>query len=101
MPIGIHLKEKDFSDHKIDILEGDSIYMFTDGYFDQIGGAKRKKFMSKAFKIVVFGEKFKSAFEICIPYGRSSISNSNSVILMEPLALNSVYFSSSRVDNLP
>jgi len=54
MPIGIHIKEKEsFTDHKIDILDGDSIYMFSDGYMDQIGGEKRKKFMSRSFKSLI------------------------------------------------
>ena len=30
--------------------EGDTIYMFSDGYTDQFGGEKGKKFTSKRFK---------------------------------------------------
>ena len=32
---------------KIDLMKGDSLYIFTDGYADQFGGAKGKKFKYK------------------------------------------------------
>ncbi|NOZ46704.1 MAG: SpoIIE family protein phosphatase [Chlorobi bacterium] len=51
MPIGIHIKEKDsFTDHQFDIMDGDTFYMFSDGFIDQMGGEKSKKFMTKPFK---------------------------------------------------
>ncbi|MFH1321749.1 MAG: SpoIIE family protein phosphatase, partial [Bacteroidota bacterium] len=40
----------DFTTHKINLQKGDTIYMFSDGYHDQFGGAKGKKFMKKRFK---------------------------------------------------
>jgi len=51
MPIGIY-KEKtgSFTNHEIDIREGDTFYMFSDGYIDQFGGPKAKKFMARKFK---------------------------------------------------
>jgi len=39
-----------FKEHKVNILEGDTIYMFTDGYADQFGGEKGKKFMTRQLK---------------------------------------------------
>lgn len=39
-----------FKSHVIHILPGDVIYMFTDGYPDQFGGPKEKKFMIRRFK---------------------------------------------------
>ncbi len=33
-----------FANHKVDIRKGDSLYIFTDGYADQFGGPKGKKF---------------------------------------------------------
>lgn len=36
-----------FSDIEIQIKQGDLLYCFTDGYYDQIGGEKNKKIMSK------------------------------------------------------
>jgi serine phosphatase RsbU (regulator of sigma subunit)/Tfp pilus assembly protein PilF len=51
MPIGIY-KEKtgSFTNHEIDIREGDTYYIFSDGYVDQFGGPKAKKFMAGKFK---------------------------------------------------
>lgn len=52
MPIGIYLKARDdkFSSETIKLKPNDTFYMFSDGYVDQFGGEKRKKFMSKNFK---------------------------------------------------
>ncbi len=36
--------------HEIDVIEGDAIYMTTDGYPDQFGGVKGKKFKLKQMK---------------------------------------------------
>jgi serine phosphatase RsbU (regulator of sigma subunit) len=47
MSIGISLKESPFSQTEIDIMEGDTIYLFTDGFADQLGGKTRKKFLRK------------------------------------------------------
>lgn len=48
-PIAIHLKERDFTNHEIDVQKGDCLYMFSDGYKDQFGGEKGQKFKSKKF----------------------------------------------------
>ncbi len=48
MPVGKHDKEdQSFSEHEVDLKSGDMIYLFTDGYADQFGGPKGKKFMYK------------------------------------------------------
>lgn len=39
-----------FTNHELNLKQGDSIYIFTDGYIDQFGGEKGKKFMVKNFK---------------------------------------------------
>ncbi|HSH66458.1 MAG TPA: tetratricopeptide repeat protein, partial [Bacteroidia bacterium] len=39
-----------FSNREIEIKKGDMIYLFTDGFPDQIGGPKRKKFYYQPFK---------------------------------------------------
>lgn len=49
-PIGNYSHNKPFTNHTISLEKGDSIYTFTDGYADQFGGPKEKKFMYKPFK---------------------------------------------------
>ncbi|MCB9360064.1 MAG: SpoIIE family protein phosphatase [Flavobacteriales bacterium] len=49
-PIGKSLKRHPFTNHNIELVKNDSIYLFSDGYADQFGGPKGKKFMYKAFK---------------------------------------------------
>ncbi len=51
MPIGIHTRhKKPFTRHSLDLQKGDMIYTFSDGYPDQFGGPKQKKFMIRNFK---------------------------------------------------
>lgn len=51
MPIGIHRRSnKKFTNHEIEYQEDDIIYMFSDGYTDQIGGEFRRKFNSSPFR---------------------------------------------------
>jgi serine phosphatase RsbU (regulator of sigma subunit) len=39
-----------FTNHVFDLQKGDSIYLFTDGFVDQIGGESRKKFYYAPFR---------------------------------------------------
>jgi serine phosphatase RsbU (regulator of sigma subunit) len=52
MPIGISEKKLPFSSSHFN-NEGYSIYMFSDGFLDQFGGPRGKKFMSKNFKKLI------------------------------------------------
>ncbi len=47
MPIGEGIREESFTSHKFDVKECDMIYLYTDGYADQFGGPKGKKFKYK------------------------------------------------------
>lgn len=49
-PIGVHWEETEFTNHVIKLQEQDSLYVFTDGFVDQYGGKKRKKFKTRNFK---------------------------------------------------
>ena len=40
----------DFQTKKIELIPGDNIYMFSDGYADQFGGEKGRKLLLKTFK---------------------------------------------------
>lgn len=51
MPVGKHTNDAVlFTQHTIDLFEGDIIYTITDGFADQFGGTNQKKFMKKKLK---------------------------------------------------
>ena len=51
-PIGLRISDQlqHFSNQKIDLQKGDTLYIFSDGYADQFGGDKGKKFMAGRFR---------------------------------------------------
>ena len=49
-PIGQYDYRKPYSNHEIQLKENDSIYIFSDGFADQFGGEKGKKYKSKKMK---------------------------------------------------
>ncbi len=49
-PVGVYLKEIPFVNHNIKFEPKDSFYLFSDGFVDQFGGEKNKKFTTKKFK---------------------------------------------------
>ncbi len=54
MPVGIHHKDKtSFKNNIIKIQKGDVYYIYSDGYIDQFGGEKGRKFMVKRFKQII------------------------------------------------
>ena len=44
------LKDRSFTTHIIDVNKGDTIYLFSDGYPDQIGGPRDKKYKSSRYR---------------------------------------------------
>lgn len=51
MPIGIYVgDETPFTNHEIELVKGESYYIFTDGFADQMGGTNGKKFRYKTFR---------------------------------------------------
>lgn len=54
-PIGAFLGEelKKFKNHEIDLVPGDCVYIFSDGYKDQFGGEQGKKFLAKRFRDLI------------------------------------------------
>jgi serine phosphatase RsbU (regulator of sigma subunit) len=51
MPIGIYYGEKEtFTNYEIKVFKGDTIYIFSDGFADQFGGAKGTKYMKYNLK---------------------------------------------------
>lgn len=54
MTIGISaLTEKSFTNNIVDIMPGDSFYLFSDGFSDQFGGSADKKFKYKNFRRII------------------------------------------------
>ena len=49
-PIGKFEQSQPFTTHNVKLLKGDSLYIFSDGFVDQFGGDKGKKFKAKPFK---------------------------------------------------
>ena len=66
-PVGNHLVNDPFTNHKIQLQKGDVIYVFSDGIQDQFGGPKGKKFKVKRLKdllLEIHQEKPKNQHEI-------------------------------------
>ncbi len=50
MPVAIHYNMRPFELQEFDLRKGDCLYMFSDGFGDQFGGDRQKKFMVKNLK---------------------------------------------------
>ncbi len=48
MPVGKGENELSFTSHTVELQKGDNLYLYTDGFADQFGGPKGKKFKYKA-----------------------------------------------------
>jgi len=64
-PIGGEQREekREFTNQKFELEEGDTFYIFSDGYVDQFGGAKDKKFMTARFRELLIGNYGKNLNE--------------------------------------
>ena len=63
MPIAIHVLMDDFRLNEIELMSGDTLYVFSDGYADQFGGKKGKKFKYKPFKRIFLENQHLSMHE--------------------------------------
>lgn len=61
-PVGIHFDNTKFETHKIQLIPGDAIYLFSDGFADQFGGEKGKKLKYSTFKTLLL-ENFEASME--------------------------------------
>jgi len=57
---GFTSEKQHFESHNINLEKGESIYLFTDGYADQFGGANGKKLTTKKFRDTILGIHDKS-----------------------------------------
>jgi serine phosphatase RsbU (regulator of sigma subunit) len=63
-PIGFYDNiDKNFETTEIHLQKGDSFYLFSDGYVDQFGGEKQKKFNKKAFRNLLLDIQYLSLEE--------------------------------------
>ncbi len=53
MPVGVHLKEKSFTNHKVKLQKGDCFYLFSDGIIDQFGETGGEKFKMKRLMALI------------------------------------------------
>jgi len=59
-PIGYFEKQAPFKNHIGEIEQGDRVYLISDGYADQFGGPKGKKFKYKALKNLILANQNKN-----------------------------------------
>ena len=59
-PIGWYWEETKFTSHRIQLMDGDTFYIFTDGFVDQFGGPHRKKYKSHRFKELLLSMQHES-----------------------------------------
>ena len=62
-PIGKHDKPVPFNTHNLNLQKGDTLYLFTDGFADQFGGPKGKKFKYKQMEELLLTNATKSMDE--------------------------------------
>jgi serine phosphatase RsbU (regulator of sigma subunit)/Tfp pilus assembly protein PilF len=62
-PIGKFDELLPYTTHTFELQKGDSIYVFSDGYVDQFGGEKGKKFKAAAFRTLLLSIQTKSMEE--------------------------------------
>jgi serine phosphatase RsbU (regulator of sigma subunit) len=64
MPVGSSPKENEpFANYKFELLDNDAIYLLTDGYADQFGGPKGKKFRYKQLEDLLLQHHTKDMHE--------------------------------------
>jgi serine phosphatase RsbU (regulator of sigma subunit) len=54
---------KPFTNHTLHLSKNDCVYLFTDGYADQFGGEKGKKYKYKQLEEILFASSSKSLEE--------------------------------------
>ncbi len=52
-PIGVCVKMNPFTLNTFQLYSNDQVFMFSDGYYDQFGGPKNKKFLRKKFNQLI------------------------------------------------
>ncbi len=65
LPIGVNVDGviDIYTNHKVQLNSGDTLYIFSDGYADQFGGPKNKKFKYRQFKELILSVQNKTMKE--------------------------------------
>lgn len=59
MPVSFYLRMNDFNERKIQLNQGDCIYLTSDGFADQFGGPSNKKFGYNTLRNLLLSVSFK------------------------------------------
>lgn len=87
-PIGKYEDQKPYTTHELELNEGDTIYIFSDGFADQFGGDKGKKFKSANFKHLLLSiqdqpmEKQKTLIDNAFEDWKNNIEQVDDVCIM-------------------
>ncbi len=87
-PIGKYEGRKPFTNHRITLNKGDSIYIFSDGFADQFGGPKGKKFKYKPFRELILAnhdkpmEEQKQLLDECIENWRGELEQVDDICII-------------------
>jgi len=63
IPLGTNYFKKSFVNYKVELHNDDVIYLFSDGYGDQLGGKEMKKFSKRKFIELIMNNKNKTLEE--------------------------------------
>ena len=88
-PVGAFVGEKQkFSNTKIKLKKGDMVYIFSDGYADQFGGPKGKKFMAGNFRHLLLevsklpSDKQKQKLDATIESWRGTLEQVDDILII-------------------
>lgn len=88
MPIGKGIKADNFTNQTVDVEDGDLFYLYTDGYTDQFGGSKGKKFKYKQMKALLQSisnqamDEQRKILEAAISNWRGSLEQTDDILLV-------------------
>lgn len=88
MPVAYYQRMDEFYEHHIVLNQGDSIYLFSDGYSDQFGGSSNKKFGYTSFRNLIAVasnqpfERQKDIFQSTLDKWKGDENQTDDVIVM-------------------
>ena len=89
MPIGIFIKEDEpFTNNLIQTQSGDMLYLYSDGFQDQFGGADKRKFLPKNLKELLLEisvlplEDQKNKLDAAFSQWKANLSQVDDVLVM-------------------